>query len=339
MLQILRLFRFTEFLCWLLMLVLVATGCATTGTPKAASPLLPIVDQLPTLSPVTLANEEKVRVVATTNLVADIVAQVGGDRITLHPLLAPGVDPHSYTSTPQDLRSLNDAHVVFINGLHLEAGLDELFASLAAPVVAVNIGVHTHELAESDHTETAADHTEHGHEGIDPHTWQRVANVKQWVENVRSALGQLDPAHVAAYDAAAKAYQAQLDVLDTEIRAKVAAIPGANRKLVTDHETFGYFAEEYGFTIVGALIPSLSTAAEPSAQALAGLQDQLSHEGVKAIFVGTTVNPRLAEQLAQDLGIQVITLYSDSLSAANGPAATYLDFMRYNVDAIVKALQ
>ena len=332
MLQPLRLFRFTQLLGCLLMLGLVTTGCTANRTPGLVSPEPPTGDQLPTLAAVTLATGEKVKVVATTNLVADVVAQIGGDHIALHPLLAPGVDPHSYTSTPQDLRSLNDAHVVFINGLHLEAGFDDLLASLAAPVVAVNIGVRTHELA-------AADQADHGHEGPDPHTWQRVATVKQWVENIRTTLGQLDPAHAPAYDMAAKAYQTKLDALDAEIRQKVATIPATNRKLVTDHATFGYFAEDYGFTIVGALIPSLSTVAEPSAQALAALQDQLSREGAKAIFVGTTVNPGLAEQLAQDLGIQVITLYSDSLSAPDGPAATYLDFMRYNVEAIVEALQ
>ena len=325
-----RLFRFTQFLSLLLMLALVTSGCMAKNPSKAENTALSAMDRLPALTPVTLANGEKVKVVATTNLVADIVAQVGGDHIALHSLLAPGVDPHSYTSTPQDLRSLNDAHVIFINGLHLETGLDELLATLAAPIVSVNAGVRTQELG--------AGQAKLG-QGVDPHTWQRVTNVKQWVENIRSTLGQLDPAHAPAYDTAAKAYQTKLDALDADIRAKVATIPVANRKLVTDHETFGYFAEEYGFTIVGALIPSLSTAAEPSAQALAALQDQLNSEGAKAIFVGTTVNPNLAEQLAQDLGIQVVTLYSDSLSAADGPAATYLDFMRYNVDTIVKALQ
>jgi len=166
-----------------------------------------------------------------------------------------------------------------------------------------------------------------------------VANVNVWAENVRSTLSQLDPANAAAYQAAAAAYQQQLATLDGELREKIAEIPIANRKLVTDHDTFGYFARDYDFVIIGALVPSLSTTAEPSAQALAALQDQIVDEDVKAIFVGTTVNPRLAEQLGQDLGIQVVSLYSDSLSAADGPAATYLDFMRYNVNTIVAALQ
>lgn len=294
---------------------------------------------LPPLTAVTLAAGEKLHVVATTNLVADVVTQVGGDRITLHTLMGPGVDPHSYSTTPQDLRTLEEAQVVFINGLHLEEALTDLLGGLTAPVVPVNAGVTPRAMGEEHGGEQHAEGEEHHHEGGDPHTWQRVANVKVWVENIEGSLSQLDPANAEAYHTAAEAYLAELDALDAEIRAKIETIPPERRKLVTDHETFGYFADEYGFTIVGALIPSLSTAAEPSAQALAALQDQLTAAGVAAIFVGTTVNPRLAEQMAQDLGIQVVSLYSDSLSAPDGPAASYLAFMRYNVDAIVEALQ
>ncbi|MBX3015275.1 MAG: zinc ABC transporter substrate-binding protein [Caldilineaceae bacterium] len=363
---------------WCMFLLLLMTSCSPSGlagslgnrdqapTPNGTSqhtdPALAAADTFPMLTPVTLAAGEKLQVVASTSLVADVVAQIGGDQITLYALMGAGVDPHSYTPTPQDLRSLDDAQVVFINGLHLEENLTHLLANVNAPVVPVRVGVPTHEIStDEEHTDeehTDEEHTDeeqaehadadhnaeahaeaHHHEGADPHTWQRVGNVKIWVENIQRALRELDPAHADHYTAAATTYQAQLDALDAEIRTKVATIPTANRKLVTDHETFGYFAAEYGFTIVGALMPSLSTAAEPSAQSLAALQDQLAAEGVKAIFVGTTVNPRLAEQLAQDLGIQVVVLYSDALSAADGPAATYLDFMRYNLDAIVGALK
>ncbi|MEZ4737439.1 MAG: metal ABC transporter substrate-binding protein [Caldilineaceae bacterium] len=350
----------------LLLILVVIAGCSTNGRSEQDNSVEPISEettenhqhpespssdkattdtQVPPLTPVTLGAGETLQVVATTNLVADVVAQIGGDHIALYSLMDPGVDPHSYTTTPQDLRTLAGAHVVFINGLGLEAALADLFDTLAAPVVAVNTTVVPHALAEADdHEEAEAheeheEHEEHQHEGIDPHTWQAVANVKAWVATIRATLSQLDPANAAAYTTAAEAYLAQLDELEAEIQAKVATVPPANRKLVTDHETFGYFADAYGFTVIGALIPSLSTTAEPSAQALAALQDQITHEEAKAIFVGTTVSPRLAEQLAQDLGIPVVRLYSDSLSAPDGPAATYLDFMRYNVDAIVSALQ
>lgn len=344
--------RWHKLAACLLLLLFVLTGCtASTSTDNRpvdesaaahavahdqASTTLDTAVLLP-LTAVKLAAGAKLQVVATTNLVADLVAQVGGEHITLYTLMGPGIDPHSYTSTPEDMRTLEDAQVVFINGLHLEEALADRLTALTAPVIAVNVGITPRELAPDEHGEAAAAE-EHHHEGADPHTWQRVANVKQWVENVRTTLRQLDPPNAAAYDAAADAYLMQLDALDAEIRAKVATIPADNRKLVTDHETFGYFADEYGFTIVGALVPSLSTSAEPSAQALAALQDQLTKEGVQAIFVGTTVNPRLADQIAADLGIQVVSLYSDSLSVPDGPAATYLEFMRFNVNAIVAVL-
>lgn len=160
-----------------------------------------------------------------------------------------------------------------------------------------------------------------------------------WVENIRAALSALDPENAETYAANADDYLAQLAELDAEIRARVAEIAPENRKLVTDHGTFSYFAMDYGFEVVGSVIPSFSTVASPSAQELAALQDQIAAENVQAIFVGTTVNAALAQRIAEDMGIELVNLYSDSLSAADGPASTYLDFMRYNVDRIVEALR
>jgi ABC-type Zn uptake system ZnuABC Zn-binding protein ZnuA len=183
------------------------------------------------------------------------------------------------------------------------------------------------------------EHAHHHHDGDDPHTWQSVPRVMMWVDNVAAALSARDPANAAAYADAAAAYRAELAALDEELRAQLATLPEERRKLVSDHGNLGYFAAEYGFTVIGTVIPSLSTAAAASAQELAVLQDQITAEGVPAIFVGSTVNPRLADQLAQDLGVQVVPIYTDSLSDANGPAATYVDMMRSNVAAIIAALQ
>jgi ABC-type Zn uptake system ZnuABC Zn-binding protein ZnuA len=178
---------------------------------------------------------------------------------------------------------------------------------------------------------------EHG--GVDPHTWTSVPNVQQWVKNIAQVLTALDPANQTDYQAAATVYAKELNRLEGEITASLATIPQAKRKLVTDHEVFGYFADHYGFTIVGTVTPGLSTLASPSAQELAALQDQIKAEQVPAIFVGTTASPALATQLASDLGIKVVPLYAESLSAPDGPAPTYLDFMRYTVAAIVAALK
>jgi manganese/iron transport system substrate-binding protein len=163
--------------------------------------------------------------------------------------------------------------------------------------------------------------------------------VMHWVEIIEHALSELDPANTEAYESSAIAYLAELEALDNEIAAAVAAIPVENRKLVTDHETFGYFAARYGFEVIGAVIPSFSTLAAPSAQELAALQRQIEAEGVQAIFVGSTVNPSLSGQIAGDVDVEVVPLYADSLSEPSGPAPTYIDMMRHNVTAIVEALE
>lgn len=284
----------------------------------------------PALHTTPLQPGEKLRVVATTTIVADVVQQIGQDRIDLHTLFAPGVDPHRYTATPADLRALSDAHVVFINGLGLEEAIGPILEEFQPKTVAVNDGVEVRTFEASGQAQG---------DNVDPHTWFSVPAVKIWARNIAAALSELDPANADAYQAAADAYTAQLDALHAEIQQMVAQVPAERRKLVTDHDVFGYFAATYGFQIVATVIPSLSTLAEPSAQQLVALQEQVRREGVRAIFVGNTVNPKLAEELARDLGIRVVPVYTGSLSDPDGPAASYIDFMRTDVQAIVAALQ
>ena len=313
---------------------------------RAAQVIQDAAPALPTVSPPALDEGERLRVVATTNLVADVVARVGGDSVDLHTLIPLNADPHSYTATPQDLRWLSEAHVIFVNGLGLEESLLPALRSLEteAPLVSVNAGVPTlaldGEAAHADEPHTDAVHTDGIHSaGVDPHTWLDVMNVAIWAENVAAILSEMDPAHAADYHAAAAAYQAELEALDAALREEIATLPPQARKLVTDHHEWGYFAAAYGFEQVGAVLPAYSTMAAASAQELAALQDQIAAAGVPAIFVGTTVNPNLAQQIAADLGIAVVPLYTSSLSDADGPAATYVEMMRYDVRAIVDALQ
>jgi manganese/iron transport system substrate-binding protein len=300
--------------------------------------------ELPAFEPIALAEGQKLDVVATSNIVADVVAQVGGDHIDLYAMLPVGADPHSYQVTPQDLRMLTDADIIFINGLGLEEAMALALEDFATKTVAVNTGFTTIEFGpEDEHAHEEDEHAheedEHHHEGGDPHTWFSVHAVEIWAHNIAHVLSDLDPANADAYEAAADAYTEQLEDLHTELEALVMQIPAEQRKLVTDHDALGYLAAEYGFEIIGSVIPSFSTLAEPSAQQLAALQNQIREQGVQAIFVGTTVNPNLEAQLAQDLGIQIVAIYTGSLSDADGPAATYLDFMRYNVGVIVDALK
>lgn len=319
--------------------------------------------ELPELSPAVLDEGEKLRVVASTNILGDVVQNVGGEAIELTVLLPVGADPHGYTATPEDLRTLSDAHVIFVVGEGIEESLEDVLENRegTSALVAVNTGIDLIDMAEAEHAaegehEEAGEHAaeyehtegeahakdkegEDHHHGVDPHTWTAVPNVIHWVETIEHTLSALDPANAATYVANAAAYTTELKNLDAEIASALAALPAASRKLVTDHETFGYFAARYDFELIGSVIPSFSTLAAPSAQELAALQEQITNEGVKAIFVGSTVNPDLAEQIAADVGVQVIPLYADSLSAPEGPAATYLELMRYNVNAISEALK
>lgn len=313
---------------------LLITGCNQSNGNVADN----IVDKPISLAPdsVDLAAGARLQVVATTNIVADIVSQVGGEQIDLVGLIPTGADPHSFNPTPRDLLALNDAHVIFINGLHLEEALDPVLDNLdgGAVIVAVNDGVETLEIA-AEADETDADHE---HDGADPHTWFSVRAMTQWTENIAGVLSDLDPANAQSYADNAAAYQKELSALDEELTTLMAEIPVDKRKLVTDHDSLGYLANEYDFKVIGTVIPGLSTMAAPSARDLAALQQQIKMEGVEALFVGNTVNANLAEQIAADTGVQVIPIYTGSLSAGDGPAATYLDFMRYNVGQIVGAL-
>lgn len=279
------------------------------------------------------------KVVATTTIVGDVVQNVGGLMIDLTTLLPPGTDPHSYEPTPQDLAKIADADLVFINGAGLETFLDRLLANSGtqAETVEVSESIALREAPEDEAGEHQEEHTHEGEEG-DPHTWTDPNNVLIWVDQIASALSQRDPGNQAAYQANAEQYRRELIDLDEWIQQQVAEIPAANRLLVTDHELFGYFADRYGFTQVGTVIPGYSTVAQPSAQELAALEDSIRALGVRAIFVGNSVNPALEERLASDTGTRLVFLYTGSLSDPGGPASTYLDYARYNVEAIVQAL-
>ncbi|MFQ3633640.1 metal ABC transporter substrate-binding protein [Roseiflexus sp.] len=180
----------------------------------------------------------------------------------------------------------------------------------------------------------------HHHDEGDPHFWLDPTKVVTYVANIRDGLISVDPAGAEVYRANAERYTAQLNELDRFITEEIARIPEANRKLVTNHESFGYFADRYGLRIIGTIVPNISTGASPSAQQLARLTDRVREAGVQVIFLETGANPQLAEQLARETGIRIVSdLYTHSLSDADGPAPTYLDMMRYNVKQIVEALQ
>lgn len=192
--------------------------------------------------------------------------------------------------------------------------------------------------SEDQHDDDEAEHG-HSHEGgYDPHVWFDPNNIILWVETVVETFSTLDPAHAADYQANGARYISLLEELDGWIIEEVSRIPQDDRKLVTDHMAFSYFASRYEFEMVGAVIPAYSTSAQPSAGELAGLIDTVNDLEVQAIFVGTSANPSLAEQTARETGVLLLPLYTGSLSDSDGPAGTYLDLMRYNVSSITTGL-
>jgi zinc/manganese transport system substrate-binding protein/manganese/iron transport system substrate-binding protein len=289
----------------------------------------------------SVTNPEGVKVVASTTLIADLVKQIGGDRVAVTALLPVGADPHTFEPRPGDIAALSDADVVFINGLHLEEALEPVLeTNVKGALVEVSEGIEPLPFVdEHEGEEQAHEDGEHSHSAGDPHTWTDPNNVIVWAQNIAAALSKADPANAETYQSNAEAYIAELQALDEWIRQQVERVPVGQRKLVTDHSDFGYFADEYGFEQVGLVVPSISTNAAPSAQELAELEDAIHAQGVKAIFVGNTVNPALSEQVARDTGAKLVFLYTDSLGEAGSQVDSYLNFMRYNVSAIVDALK
>ncbi|MBC8333612.1 MAG: zinc ABC transporter substrate-binding protein [Anaerolineae bacterium] len=307
---------------WLALLTVILLASCASPAPEAES----------------ASGAEALTVVATTTIIGDVVSQVGGEHIQVAVLLPVGADPHSFDPTPQDVAKMADADIIFANGVGLEAFLDNLIESAGAAERVVYLDEGIELLARAGDTD---EHEDEGHEDEngDPHLWTDPNNVIVWTHTITRTLNELDPAHATAYSENADAYAAELMELDAWIREQVAQIPAENREIITDHTLLGYFVDEYGFNQVGAIVPGYSSMAEPSAQELAQIEDAIVALGVPAIFVGNSVNPTLAERVAADTGVQLVFFYTGSLSEAGGEAPTYIEYMRYNTNAIVEALK
>lgn len=267
-------------------------------------------------------------VLATTTILADITRNVAGERAQVESLLPVGTDPHGYQLTPTDVAKITNSTVLVQNGLEYELFLGTALENAGGKRIVIT--------ATDGLTPRGADA---GQSSGDPHMWLDPNLVITYVENIRGGLIQADPEGKATYTANAEAYITQLKALDAWIVAQVNLIPAERRLLVTNHEALGYFADHYGFTIVGTVIPSLSTGASTSAQELAAVIDQIKSTGAPAIFLGDVENPDLANQIAAETGIRVVAdLHLESLTDG-APAPTYIEMMKYNVARIVEALK
>ena len=274
------------------------------------------------------------RVLAVESFIADMAQNVSDDRLKIETLLPLGTDPHEYELTPQDVAKVSASQVLIVNGGGFEEWLQKALDNAGGQRILIEASAGL-EMRKTQVGEVL----EPEHEG-DPHFWLDPVNAIQYVENIRRGLAEADPGGAEIYANNAAAYSTQLEELDAWIESQVAQIPAERRLLVTNHESFGYFADRYGFTIIGTVIPSASTGAAPSAQQLAQLVDKIKASGARAIFLETGSNPQLANQVAAETGVKVVTgLYTHSITAPDGEAPTYIEMMKYNVNAIVEALR
>jgi ABC-type Zn uptake system ZnuABC Zn-binding protein ZnuA len=282
-----------------------------------------------TPAPAASATATRLTVVTTTTQIRSMAQAVAGDLADVRSILTPGADPHEFEPRPSDLAAISTAALVLKNGAGLDDWMDKIIVNAGGqrPLVDVSKGVP---LRKGDKDEPNGD----------PHIWFSVPNAITMTTNIRDALVQVDPSHADTYKVNASAYVSKLRDLDTYIMDQVATIPPAQRKMVTNHDAFGYYIDRYGLTFVGSIIPSMSTDAEPSAQDVADLIQKIKAENVKAIFLESSINPKLAQQIGQEANVKVVdTLYGDSLGDAGTPGATYEGMMRYNTDTIVSALK
>jgi zinc/manganese transport system substrate-binding protein len=274
--------------------------------------------------------QEKMKVVATFSILADLVRNVGGDRVELATLVGPNADAHVYAPTPADAKTLASARLVVVNGLGFEGWINRLVKASAtkATVVVATKGIKARK-AEGGHG--------HGHAESDPHAWQSVANAKAYVTNIRDALSAADPAGKARYEANAAAYLAKLDALEAEVKGEVAKIPTDRRKVITTHDAFGYFAAAYGIAFVAP--QGVSTESDVAARDVAAIITQIRKQRIPAVFLENVSDPRLLQRISEESGARVGgTLYSDALTDPKGEAPSYIDMIRHNVKQLATAL-
>lgn len=274
-------------------------------------------------------SQDKINVVASFSILGDLVRTVGAERVAVTTLVGPNGDAHVYTPTPADAKTITSAKLVFVNGLGFEGWLPRLVKSAGgkATIVTATEGIKPREAEEGGH--------DHGHD--DPHAWQSVANAKIYVGNIRDALTKADPAGADAYKANAETYLTELTKLEADVKAAVAGIPEAKRKVISTHDAFGYFAAAYGIQFVAP--QGVSTESEASARDVARIITQIRQAKIPAVFLENVSDPRLIRRIAAETSAKIGgTLYSDSLTAENGDAPTYIAMVRHNIKTLAGAL-
>ena len=272
----------------------------------------------------------KLSVVATTTQIGDFVRRVGGEDVDVHQVLKPNTDPHEYEPRPEDVEAAAGARIVFENGDNLDRWMGEVVEQAGGDPEVVDLGVSVPVKLPGESSGPEASK-------YDPHWWHDPKNAEAAIEEIRDTLVAADPKDRETYQRNAKTYLARLEKLDKGIESCMDKVPQGERKLVTDHDAFSYFAKRYGVDVVGAVIPSQSTQGQPSAKELSGLVSLIKRENVKAVFPESSINPELARQIARQTGASAdYTLYGDTLGPKGSDGDTYLEMEAHNATAMVE---
>ncbi|MCZ2203929.1 metal ABC transporter solute-binding protein, Zn/Mn family [Bartonella sp. A05] len=286
------------------------------------------------LFPFSATAHQKIKTVVSFSILADLVQNVGKDHISITTLVGPNASTHIYEPTPRDAKTLKNAHIIFINGLHLEGFMNRLATATGTKAPLIEVSANISPLKIKNQKQSAKYHS---HSSVDPHAWHAIPNVAIYVKNIATALCQIDQQSCESYNKNAHNYIQKLNAMQTTIATQIATIPKDKRILITSHDAFGYFAHEYGFTILAP--ESVSTESEATAADVAKLIKQIKNNKVSALFIENISNPRLIKQISKETGLKISgTLYADALSEKNGSAATYLDMMKHNVNTIITAI-
>jgi len=278
----------------------------------------------------------KINVTTTIGMITDVVKEVGGEHVDVVGLMGSGVDPHLYKASQGDIRKLDQADIIFYNGLHLEGKMVEIFERMAKqkPTIAVSDNIERSSLRLGD---------ENMETEFDPHIWFNVAHWMEATESIRDSLIEYDPSHKEIYQENAANYIKKLEELDNEVRKKIASIPEEGRVLVTAHDAFGYFGDAYGINVLG--LQGISTASEAGTKDLIDLRNYLIEKKIKAIFIESSVPRKAIDaviQGAKQKGHDVVIggeLFSDAMGEDGTPEGTYIGMVRHNVNTIVNALK
>ncbi len=288
----------------------------------------------------SVAHAAPLKVVASFTIVGDLAGQVGGDDVSVTTLVKADGDAHVFQPTPNDAKALKEADVIIINGLGFEGWMSRLIESSGtkAPVITASKGIAKTLIMREEEEEGHSGHEHHHHDSTDPHAWQSLSNGRVYAKNIAAALQKADAVNAKNYAERAAKLDAELAALDAWVKKEIATVPAEKRRVITTHDAFGYFADAYQVTFLAPT--GFSTDDEPSAKEMKQLIQQIKSGKTRALFFENMSNPNVIKQLATEAGAVVgPALYADALSSAAGNAPTYQAMFKYNVTALVKAMQ